>query len=47
MGTDLLNDYESFQIFYFEAEDEVRFRSKFKIGAQIAFPQFIVNFKLV
>jgi len=46
MGVDLLNDYETFQIFYFEAEDEVRFRSKFKIGVQIAFPTFIVNFKL-
>lgn len=47
LGTDLLNDYENFQIFYSADYDEVRFRSKFKIGAQVAFPEFVVRFRLV
>lgn len=46
MGTDLLNDYENFQLFYSADNDEVRFRSKFKMGVQIAFPEFVVDFTL-
>lgn len=46
MGVDLLNDYENFQIFYSEDYDEVRFRAKFKVGAQVAFPEFVVFFEL-
>lgn len=46
-GTDLLNDAEDFKIFYSEDNDEVRFRSKFKIGVNYAFPEFVVDFKLV
>lgn len=45
-GTDLLNDAEDFRIFYSEDNDEVRFRAKFKIGVQVAFPEFVVDFKL-
>ena len=46
LGTDLLNDAEDFAIFYSEDNDEVRFRSKFKMGVQVAFPEFVVAFSL-
>lgn len=46
-GTDLLNDFEDFSIFYSEDNDEVRFRFKGKLGVQVAFPEFVVRFKLV
>jgi len=46
VGTDLLNDYENFQIFYSADNDEVRFRSKFKLGVEVAYPEFVVDFKL-
>lgn len=46
MGTDLMSDSEQFKIFYFEAEDEVRFIGKWKQGVQVAFPEFVVQFKL-
>jgi hypothetical protein len=45
MGVDLLNDYEDFKIFFSEDNDEVRFRSKWKQGVQVAFPEFVVYFK--
>ena len=45
-GTDLLNDFEDFKIFYSEDNDEVRFRAKFKLGVEVAFPEFVVAFKL-
>jgi hypothetical protein len=45
-GTDLLNDFENFSIFYSEDNDEVRFRFKGKMGVQVAFPEFVVRFKL-
>ena len=43
-GTDLLNDFEKFSIRYSEDNDEVRFKSKFKLGVQIAFPEFVVEY---
>lgn len=46
-GTDLLNDAEDFKIWYSEDNDEVRFASKFKVGVQVAFPEFVSVFKLV
>lgn len=46
VGTDLLNDYEAFELFYSMDNQEVRFVSKFKIGAQFAFPDYVVYFKL-
>lgn len=46
-GTDLLNDAEEFRIFFSEDNDEVRFRAKWKMGVQFAFPEFVVDFKLV
>lgn len=45
-GTDLLNDSEDFKIFYSEDNDEVRFRAKWKMGVQLAFPEFVVDFIL-
>ena len=47
VGTDLLNDAEQFSIFYSKDNDEVRFVAKLKIGTQIAFPEFVVEFTLV
>jgi hypothetical protein len=46
-GTDLLSDYENFSIFYSMDNQEVRFVAKFKIGVQVAFPEFTTVFKLV
>lgn len=46
-GTDLLNDYEDFKIVYDDVEDNVKFRSKFKIGVATAFPEYVVYFELV
>lgn len=45
-GTDLLSDSEEFRIFYSEDNDEVRFRAKWKMGVQFAFPEFVVFFTL-
>jgi hypothetical protein len=45
-GTDLLSDAEEFRIFYSEDNDEVRFRAKWKMGVQFAFPEFVVYFSL-
>lgn len=45
-GTDLLNDWENFSIFYSQDNQEVRFVAKFKIGVNVAFPDFVVKFKL-
>jgi hypothetical protein len=46
-GTDLLNDYESFTIIYDDIEDNVKFRSKFKLGVATAFSEYVVYFELV
>ena len=43
VGTDLLNDSESFKIFFDENEDEVRIIQKMKIGFNFAFPERIVS----
>jgi hypothetical protein len=42
VGTDLLSDSEDFKIWYSQDNDEVRFKSKFKLGVQVAFPEFVV-----
>ncbi len=46
VGVDMLNDAEEFKIFYSQDNDEVRFISKFKLGAQVAFGAFVVEFSL-
>tara|TARA_R110000772_G_scaffold176992_1_gene288621 strand:- start:495 stop:1421 length:927 start_codon:yes stop_codon:yes gene_type:complete len=43
-GTDLLSDAEQFEIFYSKDNQEVRFVAKFKIGVQVAFPEFVVEY---
>ena len=44
-GVDLENDFETFEMWYERFQDIVYFRSKFKIGAQVAFPEFVVLYK--
>jgi len=44
VGVDMLNDAEDFSIFYSKDNDEVRFLAKFKIGTQLAFPEFVVEY---
>jgi len=43
VGVDLMSDEERLDIFYSRDNDEVRVRSNFKIGAQIAFPEYFVT----
>lgn len=45
-GVDLMNDYEAFEVFYERKDDKVYFRSKWKQGAQIAFPEFVVLYNV-
>jgi hypothetical protein len=41
-GTDDLNDPTAFRAFYDESDDRVKLRIKWKQGAQVAFPQYVV-----
>ena len=41
-GFDSESDYTKFRIWYEELYDDVRFRAKFKLGAQVGFPQYVV-----
>jgi hypothetical protein len=43
MGVDLMSDSETLKMFYSVDFDEVRLRSNFKIGVQIAWPQFFIQ----
>ena len=43
MGVDLLSDSETLKMFYSVDFDEVRLRSNFKVGVQIAWPQFFIT----
>ncbi len=43
VGTDLMDDSEALRIFYSRDNDEVRVRANFKLGAQIAFPEYFVT----
>lgn len=45
-GTDLLNDYENFELWYSLDNQEVRMAAKFKTGVQAAFWDYVVYFKL-
>jgi len=45
-ATDLLSDEEQFSIFYARENDEVRSIAAFKAGVQIAYPDFVVDFRL-
>lgn len=44
IGTDLLNDYENFNIWYSKDNDEVRMKARWKAGVQVAFPNEIVQY---
>jgi len=43
MGVDLMSDSETLKMFYSVDFDEVRLRSNFKIGVQIAWPEFVIT----
>lgn len=43
-GTDLQNDAENFMVWFERKDDIVYFRSKFKIGVQISYPQYVVRY---
>jgi len=43
MGVDLMSDSETLKMFYSVDFDEVRLRSNFKIGVQVAWPQFVIT----
>ena len=47
LGCDLQNEEDQFSIWYSADFDQVRFRVKFKMGTQVAFPNEIVKFTLV
>lgn len=44
-GTDLQNDYESFRIWKSEDFNSIFFRALWKQGVQVAYPQYVVNYK--
>ncbi|GEP95568.1 hypothetical protein [Chitinophaga cymbidii] len=46
LGTDLEGEDETFSMKYAEEAEEVRFKSAFKLGVQIAFPDEVVEFHL-
>jgi hypothetical protein len=43
LGVDLMSDSETLKMFYSVDFDEVRLRSNFKVGVQIAWPQYIIT----
>lgn len=45
-GTDLENDMEKFDVYYFPKDETFTFRAKWRAGTQIAFPDQVVYFKV-
>jgi hypothetical protein len=43
LGVDLMSDAETLKMFYSVDFDEVRLRSNFKVGVQIAWPQYVIQ----
>jgi hypothetical protein len=43
LGVDLMTDSEQLKMFYSVDFDEVRLRSNFKVGVQIAWPQYVIQ----
>jgi hypothetical protein len=43
MGVDLMSDQETLKMFYSVDFDEVRLRANFKIGVQLAWPNFVIT----
>lgn len=46
MATDLLSDYEQFEIWYSQDFQEVRTNARFKAGVNFAFPSYVVYWKI-
>lgn len=46
LGTDMMNEEESYKFWYSEDDDIVKFKANFKYGCQIAFPDQVVYFTL-
>lgn len=46
-GTDLLSDEDQFNMWYSQDNDEVRFMAAFKMGVQMAYPDLVVQFRLL
>jgi len=42
VGTDLLDETDNLRMWYSEDNDEVRFRANYKLGTQVAYPDFVV-----
>lgn len=45
VGVDLLSDYENFTLAYDVARDDIIFRSKWKMGVQVHYPEYMVVWK--
>ena len=45
-GTDLMNEFEDFKVWYSEDNEHVRYSVKFKAGTQVAFLDQVVQFTL-
>jgi len=43
VGTDLMSDETSFQLWYDVNADQLKHRLKSKLGVQVAFPEYIVS----
>lgn len=43
-GTDLVNDAEAYEIWFERRDNQLYFRAKFKIGFQVAYPQYVVKY---
>lgn len=43
VGTDLLSDVDNFQLWYDINADQLKHRLKHKLGAQVAFPEYIIS----
>jgi len=43
VGTDLLSDVDNFQLWYDINQDQLKHRLKHKLGAQVAFPEYIIS----
>jgi hypothetical protein len=46
LGTDMLNDFEEFQMWYSLDNQTLRYSAKCKFGTAFAFPDYVVYFKL-
>lgn len=45
VGTDLEHDYEAFDIWYSMDFNAIGFRSQFKLGTNVAYPQYVVEYR--